>query len=67
MSASTSQNYQAPEELLAVTCEAVPQEDVLAAFACPAEPVLEQAVDSLQAQAKVEDILHPHRIPAPDR
>jgi hypothetical protein len=43
------------EAIVPVIMEVVPQEDVLTAFTCYAEPVLERAGDSLQAQ--VEDIL----------
>ena len=43
-------DFQALEAMVPVIMEVVPQEDVLSAFACYAEPVLERAADSLQAQ-----------------
>lgn len=45
------EELQALEAMVPVIMEVVPQEDVLTAFTCYAEPVLERAVDSLQAQA----------------
>ena len=55
----------AQEAMVPVIMEVVPQEDVLTAFTCYAQPVLERAVDSLQAQAQVEDILHRHGVATP--
>ncbi len=52
------EDLQVLQAMVPVIIEVVPQEDVLAAFACYAEPVLARAVDSLQAQAQVEGILH---------
>lgn len=63
--ATISEDLQAFEAMVPVIVEVVPQEDVLTAFSCYMEPVVERAANRLIAEAQVENILHRRGIATP--